>query len=309
MLRPGELLIHDGNAHLVMNPVVNGDQKAHGLVPRDYAKHPVGSYPWATAVDFPLIDPGEYATRLADMVAQKSQLSDIRLTGNAGQSIPSRDQNGKGYCWAHSGVSAHLCIRALANDPYVDLSAYAVACIIKNYRDEGGWGAQGVDWEVQNGCPSSQFWPQQSMSSGNDTPAMRANAKLHLITAQWADLSQGQYDRNLTWAQVCTLVLCRNPVVTDYNWWSHSVCGIDLVNGTTAAARQTTRDPISGKLVDFPTFERVWAINHPVTQGFGLRIWNSWGDSWSDRGMGVLTGNKAIPDGAVAPRIVLPSES
>ena len=180
-----------------------------------------------------------------------------------------------------------------------------VACIIKQYQDEGGWGAQSMDFICENGIPSSQFWPQQSMSRSNDNPAMRANAKLHRVTEGFWDLSAAQYDRNLTWNQVATCLLCRIPVVVDYNWWSHSVCAADLIDG--ASEWGQTRDESSGKLVDLRTFNRVWGMDDPVTAGFGVLIWNSWGDSWSDRGMGPISGSKAVPDGSVAPRVSTPS--
>jgi hypothetical protein len=237
--------------------------------------------------------------------ADKSKLSDIRMRAgpNSGM-IPSRDQNGRGYCWAHSGTSAHLLARAVMNEPYADLSAYAVACIIKNYADEGGWGAQGVDWQVQNGIPTSKTWPQQSTNRSNDNAAMRADAALHKITGQWADLNAAQYDRNLTFNQVATLLLSRCPVVVDFNWWSHSVCAADLVNG---ASMRTTYRNESGKIPPLYEFDLAWGMSDPVTAGFGIRIWNSWGDSWSEQGMGVLTGSKATPDGAVGLKEVMAS--
>jgi hypothetical protein len=152
-----------------------------------------------------------------------------------------------------------------------------VACIIKNYADEGGWGALGVDFLASRGVPSDQYWPQQSISRSNDKPETWANAALHKVTEQWADLSSQPYDRDLTFDQVMTLLLSRIPVVVDYNWWSHSVCAIDPVEVSSGS--------------------------------FGVRIWNSWSDQWSDHGMGVLEGNKAVPDGAVAPRVTVASDS
>jgi hypothetical protein len=38
-------------------------------------------------------------------------------------------------------------------------------------------------------------------------------------------------------------------------------------------------------------------------------IWNSWSNSWSDNGMGVLEGNRAIPNGAIAVRVSRPSNN
>jgi hypothetical protein len=172
-------------------------------------------------------------------------------------------------CWAHSSVSAMLIRRAADGEPYADLSAYAVACIIKGYRDEGGWGAESLEWIAQHGVPTAKTWPQQSMSRSNDNAAMRAEAALHKYT-DWRDIDPGNMK-----AQLVTCLLLGMPVVSDFNWWSHSVCTIDLVS----------------------------------LNPFRTRIWNSWGDSWSENGTGILEGNKAVPDGALVAITATPSQA
>lgn len=299
-LYPGEIVIHDGNVQL-HKQAPSG--QGFGLIPRNYNTHPVGCYgailPYH-AVTFPLIPRDEWAQRIKDQITSKARLSDIRMIGNNGQPVPALDQNGKGFCWAHSGTSAVMMLRAQANLPYVGLSAYAVACIIKDYRDEGGWGAQGVDFIASRGVPSEKFWPMQSMSRANDKPETWDNAKLHRITEGWIDLAAAQYDRNLSWDQEITMYLSGFPVVKDESWWSHSICGLDVVDGNTQFG--STR-AASGKLLTVQEHEEFWGVNNPVTAGYGVRILNSWGNSWSTLGMGVLTGNQAISDGAVAPLV------
>jgi hypothetical protein len=197
--------------------------------------------------------------------ADKSWLDDIRNRGMKGSPIPSRDQNGKGYCWAHSSVSATLLIRAQNNQPYSDLSAFAVACIIKGYRDEGGWGQESLDFIATRGVPSSAYWAQRSMSPQNDKPETWANAKLHRVT-EWIQPKT---------ARQFATCLCNNiPVVSDFNWWSHSVCSVRL---------------------------KAWG---PNGSNLTTTIWNSWGDGWSANGMGDLGPGKSLPDDMVAPRVV-----
>jgi hypothetical protein len=289
-----ELIIHDGNAHQFVN--VDPNLHGRGLVPRSFAAVPYGSLPHAPAFDLPLIPTSEWAERIADMEASGSRLSDIRMRGNFGQMIPSQDQNGKGYCWAHSTTGAVMIYRALANLPYVNLSAYGVACIEKSYRDEGGWCGESLRFIVEKGVPSADFWPLRSMSRSNDKPETWANAALHKITEGFYDLSRGEYDQVMSWQQFGTARLLRMPGSQDHNWWSHSVGSLDLVNG--ASQRGVTRAE-SGKLMELAEFDKVWAMDHPVTGGIGCRIWNSWGDTWSQKGMGILTGNQAIPDNAL----------
>jgi hypothetical protein len=295
-----EIHIHDGNFHrFVDDAVVDGERKKRGLIPRNYEKHPVGHYRSAVhydAVDIPLIDPSTYSERIRDKIANKSQISDLRLVGNGGQPIPALDQNGKGYCWAHSSTSATMMTRMLMNLPYVALSAYAIACIIKNYRDEGGWGAQSLDFITERGVPSSTFWAMQSMSRSNDNAKTWENAALHRMTSGWVDLQSAQYDRKLSWNQVASLLLSDVPVVVDYNWWSHSVCAIDLIETTSS----DYRDEDSGKLI---TGDHLIRIFDSEAGPFGVRILNSWGDSWSDQGMGKLSASKSIPDSSVAPLV------
>lgn len=309
MLYDGELIITDTNVTLTAG--VHEDEagrRKKGLVPRDYDLCPLGTYPSEVGMhavpDLVSFDPSEFPARIKELEDSKSRLSDYRMAGGPGGGmVPSRDQNGKGYCWAHSGVSALLLIRARDEMPYVDLSAYAIACLIKSYRDEGGWGAEGLDFQMSKGCPSSQFWPQQSMSRSNDRPETWANAATHKITEGWIDLAAQQYDRAITFNQEVTSLLCRVPVIKDENWWSHSICGCDAVNG--ASQWKKTRSATSGKLMRLAEFNAFWGMDNPVTGGIGVRIWNSWGDGWSAQGMGILTGNQAVSDGAVAPRVAM----
>lgn len=241
-----------------------------GLIPRDYRTHPVG-YLGALAkpFDLPLIPRSEWRERLAVQKATKSQLSNIRERGMYGQRIPSRDQDSYGYCWAHSSTSACLLLRAVQNQPYADLSAFAVAAIIKNYRNQGGWGAESLEWIAANGIPTSRTWPQQSMSRSNDNPAMRAEAAQNKVT-EWMDGEPNNID------QFVTCLLLNIPVVSDFDWWSHSVLTMDLVDV----------DPAN------------------LPGSLQTLILNSWGDAWSQNGAGILQGQKAVPDGMIMPCVI-----
>jgi len=289
-LRPGELLIHAGNAHLFHKPIVNGEQKGHGLVRRNFDDVPVGSIPGAPMASTPKIPRSEWKGRIAEGVDAKSFLSHIRNIGMGGKMIPSRDQNGKGYCWAHSSVSSAILTRAKAGMPYADLSAYAIACIIKGFRDEGGNESDSMQFLRERGCPTSKTWPQQSMSRSNDNPTTWAEA-VSFKDTRWEDIPDGDFD------QLFTFLLLRVSCAQDEDWWSHSICGTDPVDGTSDTSRANTRME-SGKLATLQEFDEIWETESGG--GYGVRIWNSWGDSWSDNGMGVLTESKGTPNGAMA---------
>ena len=286
MLQLNDFVINEENYVQRCFVSTHGGEPGYGLVPRNYGTHPVGWYEGSTALrdTLELIQWSDMPGLIAEKVANKSQLSDIRNRGNNGQPFPSLDQNGKGYCWAHSGTSAAMLLRARDNQPYVRLSAYAIACIIKNYRDQGGWGAQGLDFMRERGVPSVDFWPEKSMNRGNDNPQTWENAALHKITEGFIDLDAAQYDRNLSFQQVLTCLLNNIPVITDYNWWGHSVCAMDAVD---VYPNRSATDP----------------------SRYGVRILNSWSDQWGERGTGVLTDRKAVPDGAVAPRAIMLSDA
>jgi C1A family cysteine protease len=282
MLRETDLIIDDNNwEQYAADVTVDGHRMSRGCVPRDLEAHPVGSIPGVASVnprDLPLIPREEWSSRIRDQAQAGARLSDIRLTGGVdGGMIPSLDQNGQGYCWAYSPTAALMLLRAKSGQAASRLSAHAVGCKIKNFRDQGGWSPQAVEFITANGVPDVTAWPEKSMSRSNDNAATWDNAKQYKIVEGWWDLAPAVYDRKLTFDQVATCLLLCIPVPSDFYWWGHSVCAMDLVEFDSSL-------PLSD-------------INR-----WGVRIWNSWTDRWGDRGTSVLRGRKAVPDGATAPR-------
>jgi hypothetical protein len=260
-LHDSPVIIHDGNAAAFCNLPGVG----YGLKKRDMKAQPLGSVA-AAATMFPsslLIPESDWQGLIDQKNADRSWLDDIRnISGPNGGRIPSRNQNGKGYCWAHSTVSAMMLARAMCGLPYADLSAFAIACIIKNYQDQGGNGIDSLQFLAARGCPTSAYWPQQSMSRVNDNPQTWANAAENKVSL-WYDCDPAQAK-----AILVSCALRNIPVVGDYNWWSHSV-GSAL---------------------------RIRSLNP-----FTADILNSWGDSAGTNGIYTLQGNKAIPDNLCVP--------
>lgn len=177
-----------------------------------------------------------------------------------------------GNCWNHSATMCAIMVRAVMNQPYVRLSAYMIGCLIKNYRDEGGWGAAALDFICKNGVASVETWPEKSASRSNDTPEMRKEALKYRCSEAWVDLGDAVYSRNLTEDQAMTCLLNRIPLIGDFNWWGHSVCILDPVE---------------------------------VEPGsFGKRMINSWTDSWGDMGESILQGGKATLNGGAGLRVM-----
>lgn len=277
---------------------------SRGLVPRNYSTHPVGYYVGEEAfgdTDIEIIDEAEYPDRVKDLINTKSQLSDIRNVGNFGKPIPSLNQGSYGYCWGHSGTSCCHVIRAQMNQPYVPLSAFSVCATIKQGANQGGWGAQGLDFMVARGIVPQSKWPQGNANYKQmGTDENWNEAKKYRVTEGFANMNSAQYDRNLTFRQVCSCLLLGIPIVGDFNWWGHSVCLLDVVLGSMMRAFFR----ILGKKPALHEFDRLFGMDNPETRGASIRLWNSWGDSWSTNGTGLISGSQAVPNGAVAPRFM-----
>jgi len=259
-------VITDANYRDYLHPTVNGERKSHGLIPRDWSAKPAGCYAFAPPFPDELLIPEEqWPERLAEQKAKKSDLLSLRKRLN----IRSLDQNGFGYCWAFSSTKAVMYCRAIMGQPFVELSAWAVAAIIKNYRDQGGWGMESMEWIVENGVPSLDVWPQGQVKKALDTPEMRADAAKHKVTGWW----EGSNDKDKATHQMVSAFLMGLPCVLDYDWWSHSVCGIYL----------ESIKPLRGG------------------------IDNSWTNDAGDNGIFILEERKFRPDGLVIPRDVTPS--
>jgi hypothetical protein len=264
--RPGEHVIDDDFRD---NDPLFPPGKGRGMTGRDFGASPPEMYEPPAGIE--VIPESEWADRANEIQKTESGVSHILLGGDAGQPIPSLDQGPVGYCWAHSTVGALQAVRALKFMPYVPLSAYAVAATIKNGRDEGGWCGLSGKFVNDRGVPSQKLWPQGDRNyRTHDTPEVWADAAKHKMTESWMDLARPAYDQVLTWQQVVTCLLLRIPVAADFNWWGHSVLLCDVV----------------------------------VVEGgsIGIRMRNSWGDGWGDRGFSILRGAKARPDNALAIR-------
>lgn len=237
-----------------------------GLIPRDYSLEPVGYF--ASAFDLPLIPRSEWSDRIAEKDRAKSWLSDQR----ARQNIKSTNQGQTNYCWAHSSASAVMLTRAQQGEPHVQLSATSIACKIKNFANQGGWGSQSLEYTTEHGICTIADWPEGPTGRRQefDTPMAWATAKRFRVV-EWMDLQPGDVD------QFVTCLLLNIPVVSDYNWWRHSVCSMRVKwDGRNVRTVQS-------------------------------RIWNSWGDGWGENGEGWLDPAKSIPNGAIAPRVVVGS--
>lgn len=244
-------------------PVIEGQIKGHGMKPRQHSIYPPEMFAAPSAI--PIIPASEREARAKELAERGGTLRQMLQAAG----IPSMDQDGQGYCWGHSTTGAEQTARCKAGLPYVPLSAFSVCSTIKRGRDEGGWCGLSAQFLRTKGVMPQSVWPQGDYRNPSkyDTPENWARAARFKTTGEYVDLTRDVYDVNLTLDMIDSLGLMGMPMAWDFNWWGHSVMGLDAV---------------------FPEAGSV------ARQGR-----NSWGDSWQNGGWFVLRGSKAVPDSAL----------
>lgn len=242
-----------------------------GAVPRDFGVQPVGSDGLKPPSGIALIPESEWIPRIRDRKKYGLGLSQIWKTGWNGGRMPSKDQGQRGYCWSHSVTRCLEFLLAKANQKQELLSAYSIACKIKNFQDEGGWCGLSGKFVADYGVVPESLWPARSVDRSLDNAANWESAKAFRMTEGWYDLNRQVWDQDITWKGVVSLLLQNVPCAIDYMPWGHSVNVFDV-------------DEKDGE---------VWPV-----------IFNSWGDGWGDQGTALLMNAwSRSPDGAVAPLV------
>lgn len=177
--------------------------------------------------------------------------------------VPASNQDSTNFCWTYGVVTAINVMRAYRNMPYVEFARESVAAPIKGYRNNGGWGDQALAYIVEHGIMPQSLWPRHHYSTS------RYNTAENLAIAAQYKVEEFLVLQDRNFAQLMTSLLEDNASGVGYEFWSHEVCAVD-----------------------------------PVVVGsnrFGVRIWNSWGNSYGDQGFAILDESKASPDDAVIP--------
>lgn len=260
-----EIHIDDTNYfQFARDMVINNELKTRGLLERDWDKEPFGSLPFAAQFPRELLIPrNEWDDRIEQQEKDKSRISD--LLDQAGLSV--LDQNGTNYCWINAPVHCVEILQVIQNEPLVRLSPASCGGPIKNYKNVGGWGTEGLRYIVEHGIVPQNEWPPNAIKSSYDTPATRELRKKFQVY-EWFDLRPRNED------ELISCLLHNIPVAVGYNWWSHEVTAIDAV-----------------------------ALGNGK---YGIRINNSWGRNWGEKGRGILSGTRHLPDDACCPNTVTP---
>lgn len=172
------------------------------------------------------------------------------------------NQGSTNFCWANGVLKAFEIARVLQGEKHVPLSPASIACPITNFRNVGGWGTQALKHLSDHGAVPTAMWGDNAIDRRLDNAETR-KARGAFKSTMWFDVEPNVL------APTMTLVLLGNPVPVAYNYWRHLVLALDPIlfsDGT-----------------------------------YGLGCWNSWGESYGDKGYFVLKGSKAVPSEAVCP--------
>ena len=199
-----------------------------GTVARDYSVQPAEMFaPPSQIVPF---TQSEIEARVKEQAEQESSLMHLYLRKLKAGEFKWLLQGQSNYCWAHSVTHGIMLKRMAANLPYVPLSAFSVAAVIMKGGNKGGWAALAADHCRTVGVNSQAVWPQGDFNYQRYQSAeARADAAKHRVTEDFADVALQAWDQNLTRAQILTQLVLNNPVPSDRMRWSHSTCGLAVV--------------------------------------------------------------------------------
>lgn len=185
------------------------------------------------------------------------------LCDAAGLKVKNQEQTN--YCWINAPVHCLEVLRVVQGEEYVELSPASCGAKIKGFRNVGGWGTEGVEFLTKSGAVPCSLWPANAIDRRYDTPEANSEREKYQVD-EWWECRPRDFD------ELATCLLLNVPVAIGLSFWGHEVTAVALVK-------------LDGR------------------DQYGVMFDNSWGENWGDKGRGVLTGSKMIPDDAIAPRV------
>lgn len=239
--------------------------------------------PLRDGVVLTLLPRAEWAGRIA-AIADRQLVNQFPL--------PAKDQNGLGYCWCYGSTRALEIERRRLGLDNLDLCPESVGGPCTNWRNEGGYAREYMDYAEKHGVCESRFADDpHRLQPQLWQPGWQDNAASHRV-ATWLDIEHG--DAEPTFDELVSALLgpetdgstCR-PVAIGLPWWGHLVCAL-------------------GAYILPPTTD--CDANTPTGDKIGVLFQNSWGPDWPSagaNGYAVLVERLATPDGAAVPDIVM----
>lgn len=265
---PNEMVLEDDREYQALvdeqEKQIDDDGKPFGIPGRDWEKEPYGSMEFAAPFPPELeIPESDWPAIIQEKERTGTQLSQIIRSAG----LPCKNQRNTNYCWIFAPTHSIEICRVLQNEQIVLLSPASAGARIKNFRNVGGWGTEGLRHLAEKGCNTIEQWPETAIDRKYNT-AENIELALRNRVLEWWDLRPRNYK------QYISLLLRNFPIPIGLNWWSHEVTAYDAVY-------------VDGQV-------------RP-------RIRNSWGMDWGDQGFSILTVQKGTPDDAVAPRVAIPT--
>ncbi|HNB60026.1 MAG TPA: C1 family peptidase [Phycisphaerales bacterium] len=163
-----------------------------------------------------LIPRSEWQARIEERKRLKITCRDLCKAAG----LPPKDQQRTNYCWINAPTYCCEVVRVMQNQPLVILSPASAGAQIKNYRNVGGWGKEGVEWISEHGLAPVDRWPANAIDRRYATPENQALALNYRID-RWAELEPNNLD------QLVSAVLRGHPVAIGLAWWRHEVTAVD----------------------------------------------------------------------------------
>lgn len=297
------------NAHLLLIEVP-ADQ-SRGYHARDWRENPQGGA-WRGSKSFPkelIIPRDEWDERIEEQERTKTRLSDLVLEAG----LPCKDQASTNYCWinAPTHVAEINLIQQNQRKPdgsLVVLSPASVGCKVKSFRNQGGWGQEGLDYAIEHGWVTVEKWPANAINRSYDTAEAWEEAKKYKPT-NFFDLTSRSFNEK------ASAHLRRMATADGYSWWSHEVTGYDLVivsNSIRDESRRTIDTLWKQMNAKGYTGPRMGKDQYDqrielAASKYGARERNSWAMSYGDRGFFILAESKATPDDACCSVDMMPA--
>ena len=209
----------------------------------------------------PLISRSDLSAAIKQKNEQQSWIDDW-------QDFPPMDQDGLPICWTQGDCAGAATLSVMAGLSYEELSGSSIAVPISG-GNSGGWEGDTLDYMVRYGAAAVNVWPNVATNRRYLTdPAVAESRKKHMTLEA---LTLNYRDRSQRFLAVATALINNMPVPFAYNWMSHVMY-----------------------------FVRVVEIE---AGSFGLMVRNSWGN-WGAKnrfgyaGYNVYREGKGTPDSA-----------
>lgn len=164
-----------------------------------------------------VIPRSEWQARIAERVERKTGLRDMATR----RGIKVKNQERTNYCWINAPTFATELTRAKQNQPHVVLSPASAGARIKNFRNVGGWGKEGLEWIIAHGLAPVDLWPANAIDKRYAIQSTFDVAMRYRVDEWWV------LKNNIDHLVSC--LLRGMPVPIGLNWWSHEVTAVDAL--------------------------------------------------------------------------------